>query len=436
MKKNISLNKSVYLKQDVVITGMGVMSTIGHNARQFGRSLKAGRSGIGFLQHLSAPFPSVNIGAQIMNFSFETMLRQNSLLPEDLMQKARQCARRSPFAVQSSVLPALEAWTQAELHSKQISPDRLGIIVAGSNLTTHFQYGLYPKFHQNPEYLTPGYARQYMDTDQVGTLSEIFKIRGEGFTVGGASASGNVGILKGFQLIQAGLADACMVVGPPADVSPMELQGFCNVGAMGGKRFHDAPEKACRPFDQDHEGFIYGQASGCLVLESLESASRREVPVLAEILGCSLALDGNRLTDPNEEGEARAMELALNRAGIMASDVDYLNAHGSSSPLGDKAEIKAVREVFKENRARLWINATKSLTGHCLYSAGVIEAIAVIIQMREGFIHPNLNLDNPIDSECRFSGCTFINAGIEIAMSNSFGFGGVNSSIIIKKVVS
>jgi malonyl-ACP decarboxylase len=272
-----------------------------------------------------------------------------------------------------------------------------------------------------------------MDTDHVGTVSEIFKIQGEGFTVGGSSASGNLAIIKGHQLIQLELVEACLVIGALADLSPLELQGFYNVGAMGGKRYRDQPAQACRPFDRDHEGFIYGQAGGCLVLESFASARKRGIPVLAEIVGASLLLDANRLPNPREEGEVRVMEAALAQAKVKPGQIDYLNAHGTSSPLGDETEVKAIKRVFKENLPGLWINSTKGLTGHCLTAAGVIESIAVIIQMQQGFVHPNLNLENPIDSQCRFSRKESNRVSIDISMSNSFGFGGINTCLIFKK---
>jgi malonyl-ACP decarboxylase len=309
----------------------------------------------------------------------------------------------------------------------------LGIVAAGNNLSQNYHYGLLCKFQSTPQYLTPKYAIHYMDTDHVGTLSEIFKIQGEGFTVGGASASGNAAIIKGCQLIQLGILDACVIVGAMADLSPLELQGFYNVGALGGKRFRDQPDKACRPFDKDHEGFIYGQAGGSLILESPDSAQKRNVPPLAEIGGGALVLDGNRLPNPNADGEARAMESALKQAGIKPGEVNYLNAHGTSSPLGDETEIKAVKQVFKESISHLWINSTKGLTGHCLTAAGVIEGIATIIQMKEGFIHPNLNLEHPIDDECKFSRHQSIETSIHTAVNNSFGFGGINTSVIFKK---
>jgi malonyl-ACP decarboxylase len=414
---------------------MGVVSSIGQNVKEFGAALKKGRSGIGWLRNSSEPSMSVKIGAEIRDFSFKSGLQQYSYSQpgEDTLQKADQCARRSPFPVQASVLSALEAWQGAQLHRKKISPHRLGLVITGNNLNQRYPFGLYQKIRQSPEYLNPRYALHFMDTDHLGTLSEIFKIQGEGFTVGGASASGNVGILKSYQLIQWGVVEACMVVGGLTDLSPLELQAFYNLGAMGGKRFGQEPKKACRPFDNDHEGFIYGQAAGCLILESLESSGKRGVRALAEILGGSLVLDGNRLSNPSEDGETRAMESALIQSKVNANQVDYLNTHGTSSPLGDETEIRAARRVFKENLSHVWMNATKGLTGHCLCSAGVVEGIATIIQMKEGFVHPNINLENPIDKECRWVGPVSTPADIQISMSNSFGFGGINSSVILGK---
>lgn len=421
------------MNQPVTVTGMGIVCSIGKNIAEYRNSLKKGECGIGFLKRVSTPAISMSLGAEIADYSFESMLRQYDSLPQEIIGRAKQAARRSPFVIQVSIMPVLEAWERAQLHTKPIRSERLGIVIAGNNLTQHYQYDLFSKFQHTPEYLTPTYPLHSMDTDHVGTLSEVFAIHGEGFSVGGASASGNVAILKGCQLIRLGVVDACLVVGAVADLSPMELQGFHNIGAMGGKCFQDDPERACRPFDKEHEGFIYGQASGCVVLESVESTQRRGVRVLAEVLGGSLVLDGRRLPDPCEEGEVRAMEWAIGQAEVETGDVDYLNAHGTSSPLGDDTEIRAVKKVFKEGISRLWINSTKGLTGHCLFSAGVIECIATIIQMLEGFVHPNRNLDNPIDNECRFSPEASVRTPIDISMSNSFGFGGINTSLILKK---
>jgi malonyl-ACP decarboxylase len=418
----------------VFITGMGIISSIGNNLSEFEHSLQTGRCGIGYLQPGAAPPIAVKIGAEIPRFSFSELLKQYASLPIGLLQLAKQCTHRGTFSLQTSVLATLEAWQDALLHEKPILPERIGLIVAGSNLSQNLQYGLHSKFLDGPEYLTPTYALQFLDTNQVGVLSEIFKIQGEGFTVGGASASGNIGIIKGYQLVKSNLADVCVVAGPLTDLSPMELQGFLNIGAMGGHRFGSQPEKACRPFDQEHEGFIYGQASGCLILESEESAVKRQAKGLVEILGGAIVLDGNRLSNPNQTGEAKAMEKALNQAELGPDTIEYINAHGSSSPLGDETELKAIRQVFQHHVADIWINSTKSLTGHCLYSAGIVEAIATAVQIRKKFVHPNLNLENPLEPEFRFSGATAVGVDIQFALSNSFGFGGINTSIAFKGV--
>lgn len=423
--------------QGIVVSGMGIISSIGKNIEDFEKSLKEGYCGIGSLDYLEDTGVSVTIGAQIKDFDFESISRhhiENMEGYETVILNSKKYTRRSPYPVQCSVLSALEAWSQAKL--SDIPSEKVGLIVAGNNLTQNLQYQLHNRFQQVPEYLTPTYAIQYMDTDQLGTISEIFKIHGEGFTVGGASASGNVGLIKGYQLIKMGIVDACMVVGSMAELSPMEIQGFYNIGAMGGKVFNNQPEKACRPFDEKHEGFIYGQASACIILESVESAQKRNAPFLAEMMGGAVVLDGNRLTNPNEKGEAESMKIALNNSGIDIDKVDYINAHGSSSPLGDETEIKAIKKVFGERISEIWINSTKGLTGHCLYSAGVVEAIASIIQMKEGFIHGNINLDRPIDDKCKFSKIKSSQAYSQITLSNSFGFGGINTSIILKNISS
>ena len=242
-----------------------------------------------------------------------------------------------------------------------------------------------------------------------------------------------MGIIKGYQLVLSGLVDVCLVVGIVADLSPMDIQGFINIGAMGGKKYSNRPDQACRPFDTQHEGFIYGQASACIILESESSTFKREVPFQAEIKGYSLNLDGNSSADPNINGEKRAMLSALERSGFSASEVDYLNTHGSSSPLGDKTEADAIGHVFGSLTSDLRLNATKGLTGHCLYSAGIVEVIATVLQMREGFLHPNKNLEESIRKELKFCGTEAITHKMDLAMSNSFGFGGINTSIVLKR---
>ncbi len=434
MKRKFSKHGSILKKRrGVAVTGLGIISSIGQSIEEFSQSLKLGRSGIGFLNSFPADIMPAKIGAQIHEFSLDLFLKQYSFLPEEFISRVKKCGRRSPYSLQCSMAASIQAWEMAGMSNADISDKRIGVIVAGSNISQNLQYSLFEKFQQTPEYLTPSYALHFMDTDQVGTLSEIFGIHGEGFNVGGASASGNVAIIKAFQLIQHGFVDACIVVGALADLSPMELVAFCNIGAMGGKKYADEPEKACRPFDREHEGFIFGQASACIVLESLQSAEIRGIRVLAEVMGGAISLDGNSSSQPNEDGEANVMECALEQSEITPEDVDYINAHGTSTPLGDEIELKAIKRVFSSTFDTIYINSTKGLTGHCLYSSGVVEAVATIIQMNEKYLHPNINLQNPIDTDLNFTKDRVVECDNKIALSNSFGFGGINTSIIIRK---
>lgn len=396
---------------------MGIVSSIGHDIAGFAASLSTGKAGIGRL-------PDGTIAAAIEGFDVDALISDKAAL---------RLARRAPFTIQTSIVATKQAWQQAGLQDGAISSERIGLIVAGHNTTQNYVYALSPGFRQNPEYLSPRYALQFMDSNQLGVLSELFGVRGEGFVTGGASASGNVGIIHGARLIQAGIADACLVVGVVADLSPMEIRGFQTVGAMGGKHFHDRPDQACRPFDSRHEGFIHGQAAACVVLEAAASVEARKRRSLATLLGGSIVLHATASPDPDVEGEARAMRGALRQSGIDAARIDYVNTHGTSSPLGDKVEIAAIDRVFGGRFPDVWLNATKGLTGHCLSSAGVVELVACVLQMQQGFLHPNKNLEAPIDGRARFCGAEAVRTEIDVAMSNSFGFGGINTSIVLQR---
>ncbi|MEQ7053650.1 beta-ketoacyl synthase N-terminal-like domain-containing protein [Paenibacillaceae sp. P-4] len=414
----------------IVITGMGVVSSIGHQVDDFRAGLSEGKCGIDFLDEMD----SASIGAMIRNFDFHALFdKYQSCLPEDMIQRVQLAVRRTSLAMQTVILSSIEAWYGAQLHESQIDPHRRGLIVAGSNLTQQISYSLYDLFQREPEYISPSYALRFMDTNYVGVLSEIFQIYGEGFSLGAASASGNAAIIKGCQLVKSGEVDACLIVAPVADLSPMEMRAFFNIGALGGRTFQSTPNLACRPFDSEHEGFIYGQASAALIVESLESALSRNAPILGYILGGAFHLDGNRLSNPSVEGEAQVMEQAIKRAGVSLDDIGYINTHGTSSPLGDVTELLAIRTTFGDRVSDIWLNATKSLTGHCLFSSGVVEAIASVIQMNEDFVHPTLNLSSPIESGFRFCVGASASARLDTVMSNSFGFGGINTSIIFGK---
>jgi malonyl-ACP decarboxylase len=412
----------------VVVTGIGALSNLGNGVGPFRDGLQKGHRYFTHQSNFSElSFPV--IAAALKNFNFENAINAFTEIDEETKTKVYRAGRRAPFVVQTSLIVAMEAYQQARLGKRDLPRNRIGLVIAGQNTTQRYCYDLQKSFDNNPDYLTPSYALHFMDTDQIGTLSEVFNIQGEGLTVGGASATGNIGIIQAYRMLQQGLIDICLVVGVLADLSPLEVQGFYNCGAMGGRRFVNEPMSSCRPFDKDHEGFIWGQASGCLVLESKNTIEGGEVI----IKGVGIALDAHRHTDPNINGECRAMRNALTNAQLTADAIQYINTHGSSSVIGDEIELTAIREVFTDAVGNIWINATKGLIGHCLWSAGILEAIATIIQMQDNFVHSNANLEKPIDDRLRWVGASAESARINYALSNSFGFGGINSSIIFAK---
>ncbi|MBL8214810.1 MAG: hypothetical protein JNK87_29090 [Bryobacterales bacterium] len=410
----------------VAVTGLGVLTSIGRGSEAFAAALRRGACGI-----TASNADGLGVAGRLPPFDLGTTLA-DMRLPEPLLGRALKAGRRAPLSQQASLLTALEAWTQA-FGGNTTGAAAASIIVAGNNVAPGYSYRMREKYADNFGVVPASYALHFLDTDQVGILSEVLGIRGEGFTIGGASASGNMGILQAWRQIRYGIADVCVVVGALTDLSPLELQAFRNTGALGGTRYAAQPEEACRPFDRDREGFIYGQGSACLILESAASARARGARVLGYVAGAATCLDANRLSNPSVEGEARAMRLALEQAGLLPDAVNYVNAHATSSLAGDEVEVKALQEVFGPRVSRVAINATKGLTGHCLHAAGVVEAAATLLQMNGRFLHPNRNLRKPIEQTCGFAGESTRDLDIQAALSNSFGFGGINTAVVLTK---
>ncbi|MDV3348257.1 beta-ketoacyl synthase N-terminal-like domain-containing protein [Leptothoe sp. LEGE 181152] len=413
--------------RDVVVTGIGIITSIGGDRDAFTRALQAGVCGI-----TADVGDGLGVAGRISPLDFKERLAALKL-PSSLYSRARRAGHRVPLAAQLSLLTALEASIQAFGLAEDMPLESASLIVSGNNISPGYQYQICEKFSQTLDFMPASYALHFLDTDHVGILSEVLGIKGEGCTVGGASASGNMGILQAWRQIRYGIANICLVVGAMTDLSPMELQAFRNAGALGGNRFKTNPEQACRPFDRDREGFIYGQGSACLILESADCAKTRGAEILGHIAGAATCLDAHRLSHPSVEGEARAMGLALEQANTSPEAVDYVNTHGTSSLIGDETEAKALKDVFGKHINSVGINATKGLTGHCLHAAGVVEAAATLVQMNQQFLHPNLNLRHPIASNYGFVGTTTQAADIEVGISNSFGFGGINTSLVIRR---
>ncbi|NEP82869.1 MAG: polyketide beta-ketoacyl:ACP synthase [Okeania sp. SIO3B3] len=293
------------------------------------------------------------------------------------------------------------------------------------------QQEIWQRYQSRPQFLRPTYGLTVWDTDIMGLLSQCFHIQGEGYSVGGASASGAVAIIHAARQIVTGATDISIALGSIFDISGYECHGLANLGAMGSERFADRPDLACRPFDQDHDGFIYGEGCGVLVLERSDHAQQRGAVSYGKLMGWGFNLDGNRSPEPSQKGEERAMNTALAMAELQPEEISYVNTHGTSSPLGDRTEVAVLKSVGLNN---CLVNSTKSLTGHCLTGAGVVEAIATLLQMNYGFCHPTHNLVNPIDTTLSWVKETAIQAEIKYAISNSFAFGGINTALLIGKL--
>ncbi|MCS1407948.1 MAG: Polyketide biosynthesis malonyl-ACP decarboxylase PksF [Verrucomicrobia subdivision 3 bacterium] len=342
----------------------------------------------------------------------------------------RRVLRKVPASVRLSACVGMEAMRQAGFLGSG-GGEGMGIIVAGSNLHQEFLVENARKVEGGGS-IDPRYALSFLDTHQVGCLSELFSILGMGYTVGGASASGGVALYQALQWVRSGVMGSCLVVGASPDYSVLEREGFSVLGAAClGEGYGGCPGGASRPFDRGHAGFVLGRGCGGMVVEARDLAMARGAEVLGEILGGAVVLDGNHLSDPSVRGESRAMREALMDAGVGAGEVGYINAHGTSSPLGDAVECEAIKAVFGGLLGGMWVNASKSLLGHCMSAAGVVEGVGVLVQLRGGFLHPNLNLEDPIDEEVRFVGSEAVGYSGCLGMSNSFGFGGINSSLVM-----
>lgn len=403
----------------IAVTGIGAVSALGCGAGQLLDGLRAGRCGIragadaALDLQLLAPLPECDTGAAAGALGLDAALAD----------KLQALGHRAGPARRSALLAAAEAWQQAGCSADSA---RVGLIVAGSNLD---QQGAAQAFQRVAagKAVRPSYAAQFMDTDYVGAISAALGVRGEGYAVGGASASGGVALAQARRALLSGDVDAVLVVGVPMMLSNAELGALRAVGALYAGAVPEAGRFACRPFDRGAAGFVYGQASAALVLE-LNGAVRaaRRAP-LALLAGAAMGLDANHSTNPSVDGEAAAMRRALAQAGLEPADIALVSAHGTSSVLGDQIEAQALRAVFGQAGRGPRINMPKSLLGHCLAGAGVLEAVALVLQLRHRFAHANPALEDPIDGALRWVGKKAEECTLRAAMSNSFGFGGINT---------
>lgn len=406
----------------LVVSGIGVTSAIGQGRQAFIDALLDGEHRFATMKRPGRQFPhpdgkgtSPFIGAEIAELKMPAGIGPAML-------------RNASWSAQVALATLHEAWHDAGLDD--VDPLRIGLIIGGSNFQQRELLQTQDRYRDRPEFLRPTYAMSFMDTDLCGLCSEVFGIRGLAITVGGASASGQLAAIQAAEAMRSGQLDVCIAIGALMDLSYLECQAFRSLGAMGSNRYAGQPELACRPFDRDRDGFIFGEACGAIVIRRAGAAEHGASPPYAQLKGWAMAWDGNRNPNPSLQGEMTAIRGALASAGVAAGEIDYINPHGTGSPLGDETELAALRACGLEG-AR--INATKSLIGHGLSAAGMVELIAVMLQMQSGKLHPSRNLDQPLDEGFGWVGASSTDHRIERALNMSMGFGGINTAVCLER---
>jgi len=406
----------------VVVTGMSVISPVGTGLEDFWSNLAAGRSGVGPVTRFNAEGYSTRIAAEVKGF-----------VPEEYIDKkdARRMDRFTQFAMAAAKL----AIADAAIDFDTVNRDRVGVILGsgiGGLETLEEQHKVL--MSRGPGRISPFFIPMMIVNMGAAQVAISFGLRGCSLITTSACASSNNAIGDSFRLLQRGEADVMICGGTEAPITPMAMAGFCSMKAMTTR--NEEPQKASRPFDTERDGFVIGEGAGLLVLETLDHARGRGAKIYGEVVGYGNSCDAYHITAPHPEGRggAQSMQLALLDAGIKPEEVDYINAHGTSTPLGDKLETMAIKQVFGAHAYKIAVGSTKSMTGHLLGAAGGLEAVACLMTMLKGVIPPTVNLDSP-DPECDLD---YVpnqarKARVDVAMSNSFGFGGHNVTLIFKR---
>jgi 3-oxoacyl-(acyl-carrier-protein) synthase len=332
------------------------------------------------------------------------------------------------------MLMSLDACLDARLYEDGVDLAGAAAIVAGHNINFNYQYANRLQFAEEPDFMDGLLALTGLDTDHAGCISELLGLLGPIYTIGAACASANTALRCAVDEIRHHEADVALVAGAVLDFSPVELHAMALMGAITFQSFNDCPEKASRPYDTRREGFVPAHGGAVLVVESLEHALQRRARIYAEVVGVEANADGNHLPQPSAEGQSRLMKRLLDKCRMDPGQIDYINAHATSTPLGDITEIRSIKQVFGGHAHRLKINATKSMLGHTCWAAPAVETVAAVLQMNAGKLHPSINVDE-LDPEVDLDICRgrVVEHEVRYLMKNSFGFGGINSVSILGK---
>jgi 3-oxoacyl-[acyl-carrier-protein] synthase II len=409
----------------VVITGLGALTPIGNTYPEYWEGLKAGRSGAAPITRFDATLFKTKFACEVKNFDIGNFMDR------------KEARKMDPFA-QFAMVVADEAIIDSKLSLPELNPDRAGVIWGsgiGGLMSFQEEVKSFAKGDGTPRF-NPFFIPKMIADISAGHISIKYGFRGPNFVTVSACASSTNAIYDAFTYIRLGKADVIISGGSEAAVCEAGVGGFNAMRALSER--NDSPETASRPYDKDRDGFVLGEGAGALILEEYEHAKKRGAKIYAEIIGGGMSADAYHITAPHPEGAGiiKVMGNSLEEAGIRPEDVDYINTHGTSTPLGDLGEIKAIQKVFGDHAYKMNISSTKSMTGHLLGAAGAIEAIACLLAINEGVIPPTINHFNDDDGLDKRLNLTFNKAQtkkVNIALSNTFGFGGHNASIILKK---
>ncbi|GAB6875811.1 beta-ketoacyl-ACP synthase II [Thermaerobacter litoralis] len=410
------------MRHRVVITGVGAVTPLGIGVEALWEGVLAGRSGIRRISRFDpSPFPC-QIAGEVPDFDPTAFIDR---------KEARRMDRFTQFAMASVAM----ALADAGIDPAAMDGRRLGVLMGtGIGGIETFVEQAAVMAERGPDRVSPFFIPMMIANMAAGQVAIRYGARGPNSTVVTACAASAHAVGEAFRILQRGEADVMITGGAEAAIVPLGLAGFCAMKALSTR--NDAPQAASRPFDRGRDGFVMAEGAGALILETLEHARRRGARIYAEIIGYGTTADAHHITQPapGGEGGARAMEAAMADAGLDPADVDYINAHGTSTPQGDVAETQAIKRVFGDHAYRLAVSSTKSMTGHLLGAAGAVESILTVLALRDGVLPPTINLEDP-DPECDLD---YVPnqarpRAIRVALSNSFGFGGQNACLAFRR---
>ena len=410
------------MKKRVVITGLGAITPVGNTAADFWQALLAGKSGIGPITRFDAAEYDAKIAGEVKGFEPTAFIDK---------KEARRMDRFTQFAIAAAKMALDDSGIDLEKADKSRIGSFVGSGIGGMD-TLHEQYK--NLFEKGPNRVSPFFIPMMIANMAAGQVSIAFGLQGPSSCVVTACATGTNCIGDAMKVIQRGDADVMVAGGTEAAISPAGMAGFCSMKALSTR--NDAPEKASRPFEKDRDGFVMGEGSGIVILESLEHALARGARIYAELAGYGTNADAYHVTAPAPEGAqaARCMELAIKDAGLQVTDVDYINAHGTSTPLNDKNETLGIKALFGGHAKNLAVSSIKSMTGHLLGAAGGIECVATALTVANDMMPPTINYDTPdSDLDLDYVPIQARAKVVRVALSNSFGFGGHNATLLVKK---